>query len=471
MTEQIWIVDDDASIRWVLEKALSAEGYQVTCHDNADAMLRLVDSDSTPPEVLITDIRMPGTDGLQALQGLHDRLPELPVIVMTAYSDLEAAVASYSTGAFDYLPKPFDLDEVKSRVRSALAQKTADTPHSEPGSVTGIIGAAPAMQEVFRAIGRLSHSSVTVLINGASGTGKERVANALHHNSPRAQQPFVALNMAAIPHELIETELFGHERGAFTGANNRRAGRFEQADGGTLFLDEIGDMPMTAQTRLLRILQEGEFYRVGGATPVRVDVRIIAATHQDLERLVGDNSFREDLFYRINVIRIHLPVLADRAQDIALLARHFLADSAEEMGVSTKILTPATLTHLEQLPWPGNVRQLENICRWLTVMVPGTQVHIEDLPAEIRTDAPGANHTNQHWSTHLARWAERELASGHQDLLAQALPELERTLLVAALKHTNGKRQQAAKKLGLGRNTLARKLNELGISEAEFDDT
>lgn len=472
MTEQIWIVDDDRSIRWVLEKALAPEGYSLTCCADADDALNRLETGETPPDVLITDIRMPGTDGLRALQWLQTRFPELPVIVMTAHSDLDAAVASYREGAFEYMPKPFDLDEVKSMVRSALNRAAARTAAADTQALkmADIIGEAPAMQEVFRAIGRLSHSAVTVLINGASGTGKERVALALHRNSVRSEHPFVALNMAAIPRELIESELFGHERGAFTGANNQRVGRFEQANGGTLFLDEIGDMPLEIQTRLLRVLQEGEFHRVGGATPIRVDVRIVAATHQDLEQLVAEKTFRQDLFYRLNVIRVHMPTLAERKEDIALLARHFLASAAEEMEVEQKTLSEDVLARFRTLPWPGNVRQLENVCRWLTVMVSAAEVELDDLPDELSATAAGTSAgdgSGAEWAQQLSVWAGNALAAGHTDLLGQALPEFERTLSRVALQHTGGRREQAAKLLGWGRNTLTRKLNALGIDDAD----
>lgn len=472
MPEQVWVVDDDQSIRWVLEKALAPAGYQLTCCADADTALNRLETGEAPPDVLITDIRMPGTDGLRALQWLQNRFPELPVIVMTAHSDLDAAVASYRQGAFEYLPKPFDLNEVKSMVRRALTRSTPNAGVPDGLNVADIIGEAPAMQEVFRAIGRLGHSSVTVLINGPSGTGKERVALALHRNSVRADKAFVALNMAAIPRELIESELFGHERGAFTGANSQRIGRFEQASGGTLFLDEIGDMPLEVQTRLLRVLQEGEFYRVGGVTPIKVDVRIVAATHQDLEQLVTDKIFRQDLFYRLNVIRIHLPALADRKEDIALLAQHFLARAAEEMEVEQKTLSDEALAHFQALAWPGNVRQLENTCRWLTVMVSGAEIHLDDLPKELSLPVATASMDTAGgaaWSQQLSQWAEAELAAGHTDLLAQALPEFERTLLRVALNRTGGRREQAAKLLGWGRNTLTRKLKELGLNGENED--
>ena len=341
------------------------------------------------PDVLISDIRMPGTSGLDLLAKLREQYPRLPVIIMTAHSDLDSAVASYQGGAFEYLPKPFDVDEAVSLVKRAFQHAQEQKGLTEaPAAIARtpeIIGEAPAMQEVFRAIGRLSHSNITVLINGESGTGKELVAHALHRHSPRAASPFIALNMAAIPKDLMESELFGHEKGAFTGAVTLRRGRFEQADGGTLFLDEIGDMPADTQTRLLRVLADSEFYRVGGHTPVKVDVRIIAATHQNLETLVQEGKFREDLFHRLNVIRIHIPRLSDRREDIPTLARHFLSSAAQELAVEPKLLKSATESFLQNLPWPGNVRQLENTCRWITVMASGREVHIDDLPPELLT--------------------------------------------------------------------------------------
>lgn len=477
MSETVWVIDDDASIRWVLQKALAPEGYEVECFANADDVLNGLEAGGVVPDVLITDIRMPGTDGLKALKWLQKYHPRLPVIVMTAHSDLDAAIASYQGGAFEYLPKPFDIGAVRTAVRSALVvartHTDSDVAAQESAVSAEIIGSSPAMQEVFRAIGRLSQSSMTVLINGASGTGKERVARVLHRNSQRAKQPLVALNMAAIPRDLIESELFGHERGAFTGANAQRVGRFEQANGGTLFLDEIGDMPLEVQTRLLRVLQEGEFYRVGGTTAIKVDVRIIAATHQDLELRVAEKSFRADLFYRLNVIRIHLPDLAQRPEDIEQLTDYFLVEAAREVGGECKHLDAACRARFVRLPWPGNVRQLENVCRWLTVMVSGTQVHLDDLPPELQLfDAankgvprPEMGMEPGDWLVGLRQWAREELEAGHDKLLKQALPEFERVLLQEALKKTAGHRQQAAKLLGWGRNTLTRKLAELDIDE------
>ncbi|HLV16818.1 MAG TPA: nitrogen regulation protein NR(I) [Pseudomonas sp.] len=469
-SETVWIVDDDRSIRWVLEKALQQGGLTTESFDNADSLLGRLGRQQ--PDVIISDIRMPGTSGLEMLAQIRQRFPRLPVIVMTAHSDLDSAVASYQGGAFEYLPKPFDVDEAVSLVRRASQHAREQQVNSSPAATPHtpeIIGEAPAMQEVFRAIGRLSQSNITVLINGQSGTGKELVAQALHRHSPRAHAPFIALNMAAIPKDLMESELFGHEKGAFTGAANQRRGRFEQADGGTLFLDEIGDMPADTQTRLLRVLADGEFYRVGGHTPVKVDVRIIAATHQDLEALVREGKFREDLFHRLNVIRIHIPRLADRSEDIPALARHFLTAAARELSVEPKVLKPETEAYLRNLPWPGNVRQLENTCRWITVMASGREVHIDELPPELlgqqqpQPEAVG-------WEQGLRLWAEQALARGQQGLLDEALPAFERALIETALKHTAGRRRDAALLLGWGRNTLTRKIKELGMNVAGGDE-
>ncbi|RDB42550.1 nitrogen regulation protein NR(I) [Halomonas sp. DQ26W] len=463
---RVAVVDDDRAIRWVLERALAQPDLDVECIERADlALSRLLDD---PPDVLVTDIRMPGIDGLDLMSRVRDVHPDLPVIVMTAHSDLDSAVASYQGGAFEYLPKPFDVDEALALVRRAVAHaRERKRPVSVPeGLDAEIIGEAPAMQEVFRAIGRLSHSHITVLINGESGTGKERVARALHQHSPRAGKPFIALNMAAIPRDLIESELFGHEKGAFTGATAQRQGRFEQADGGTLFLDEIGDMPAETQTRLLRVLADGEFYRVGGHTPVKVDVRIIAATHQNLETLVEDGRFREDLFHRLNVIRVHLPKLAERREDIPRLASHFLAEAAKELTSDVKVLTKDAETHLTRLPWPGNVRQLENTCRWLTVMASGREVLVEDLPPELR-EPDAAESGNGDWRIAFRDWADRALAAGHTHLLEEAVPDFEKILIETALKHTGGRKGEAAELLGWGRNTLTRKLKTLLPALAE----
>ncbi|MCW8195394.1 nitrogen regulation protein NR(I) [Proteobacteria bacterium 005FR1] len=468
---QVWIIDDDRSIRWVLEKSLSQAGIQGNCFESADrAMLQLRRGEI--PDTVICDIRMPGTGGLEFLDLIHRDYPDLPVIIMTAHSDLDSAVAAYQGGAFEYLPKPFDVDEALAVTQRALAhaseRRSGGIP-DEPDVGGEIIGEAPAMQEVFRAIGRLSHSNITVLINGESGTGKELVARALHNHSPRRKNPFIALNMAAIPRDLIESELFGHEKGAFTGAGAQRTGRFEQANGGTLFLDEIGDMPSETQTRLLRVLADGEFYRVGGHTPIKVDVRIIAATHQNLEHLVESNRFREDLFHRLNVIRIHIPKLSDRSEDIPKLARHFFHTAANELSVEPKVLLPATEKYLCSLSWPGNVRQLENTCRWLTVMASGREVHVEDLPPEL-LDRKDNNAASGDWEQALRQWADQALARGQHDILSEAVPTFERSLIETALKHTAGRKRDAANLLGWGRNTLTRKLKELGMADYADND-
>lgn len=463
----VWIIDDDRSIRWVLEKALQQSGIETDCFDTGDKALAQLPHKK--PDAIISDIRMPGTNGLSLLANLHREYPNMPFIIMTAHSDLESAVSAYQGGAFEYLPKPFDVDEAVAVTQRALAhcrEQSQDLVVTAPEVTAEIIGEAPAMQEVFRAIGRLSQSNITVLINGESGTGKELVARALHRHSPRREGPFIALNMAAIPRDLIESELFGHEKGAFTGAASLRQGRFQQADGGTLFLDEIGDMPAETQTRLLRVLADGEFYRVGGHTPIKVDVRIIAATHQNLEHLVEENRFREDLFHRLNVIRIHLPKLADRREDIPKLAQHFFHKAAAELNVEPKMLTAEAETYLSSLPWPGNVRQLENTCRWITVMASGREVHVQDLPPELmsRKDAQAPSGD---WEKALRHWADQCLAGGQHDILSKAVPTFERALIETALKHTAGRKRDAANLLGWGRNTLTRKLKELGMADAD----
>lgn len=468
----VWIIDDDRSIRWVLEKAMDQAGISCRSFETGDAARRELVRGQ--PAALISDIRMPGIDGLELLRTVNRDYPELPVIIMTAHSDLDSAVASYQGGAFEYLPKPFDVDEVVEVTRRALSQtrQQATPAIIEEQPPTEMIGEAPAMQEVFRAIGRLSHSNITVLINGESGTGKELVAHALHRHSPRRNKPFIALNMAAVPKDLMESELFGHEKGAFTGAINQRQGRFEQADGGTLFLDEIGDMPHETQTRLLRVLADGMFYRVGGHTPVKVDVRIIAATHQDLAKLVQEHKFREDLFHRLNVIRILLPRLAERREDIPALARFFLNKAARELGVDAKMLMPETETCMSKLDWPGNVRQLENTCRWLTVMAPGREIHVSDLPAELlEQQAASGGAISGSWEQVLRLWAEQELSRGHERLLDTATPAFEKIMIESALKQTAGRRRDAAELLGWGRNTLTRKIKELGMFvEGEDED-
>lgn len=464
-TDVVWIVDDDNSIRWVLEKALEQAQLRSESFTRADELLAAMQHNQ--PTVIISDIRMPGIDGLELLNRIHEHYPDIPVIITTAHSDLESAVNSYQSGAFEYLPKPFDTDEAIAVVKRALKQarkNSSGAPTLTADPATEIIGEAPAMQEVFRAIGRLSQSNITVLINGESGTGKELVARALHRHSPRAEKPFIALNMAAIPRDLIESELFGHEKGAFTGATDRRQGRFEQADGGTLFLDEIGDMPAETQTRLLRVLANSEFYRVGGHTPTKVDVRIIAATHQDLEQLVAANKFREDLFHRLNVIRIHLPSLRQRSEDIPQLMQFFFKKAAKELNVSTKVLTTEAEQYLCTLAWPGNVRQLENTCRWISVMASGREVHIDDLPPELQNQpAEQAVIANDNWEQGLRKWASQALHKGQSNLLGEAAPQFERVLIETALQHTHGKKREAAELLGWGRNTLTRKLKELDL--------
>ncbi len=467
----VWIVDDDRSIRWVLERSMEQEGMAVNVFEHAESVLKAFVSDC--PDALITDIRMPGMDGLELLAKIQDQHPDLPVIVMTAHSDLESAVASYQGGAFEYLPKPFDVDEAVALVKRAISHAQEQASHhveAPPLPSTEIIGEAPAMQEVFRAIGRLSHSNITVLINGESGTGKELVAHALHQHSPRVQNPFIPLNMAAIPKDLIESELFGHEKGAFTGANTLRRGRFEQADGGTLFLDEIGDMPADTQTRLLRVLADGEFYRVGGHTPVQVDVRIIAATHQDLENLVQEGRFREDLFHRLNVIRVHLPKLSERREDIPRLAEFFLGKAAKELDVEPKILLQKTVDYMQDLSWPGNVRQLENTCRWITVMASGREVHLDDLPPELMEQKQSEQTGNSRWQSALNNWADQALSQGQKSILDTAVPEFEKVMIEVALKHTAGRRRDAAELLGWGRNTLTRKIKELNLETVNEDD-
>ena len=466
MTSEIWIAEDDRSLRWVMEKAIRREEMQVRSFENGEDLLEALND--SKPEIIISDIRMPGMDGLELLQRIHAEHQNLPIIITTAHSDLDSAVAAYQSGAFEYLPKPFDLEELIDVARRGISfakeQKTSAAVALSPQSE--IIGEAPSMQEVFRAIGRLSNSNITVLINGESGTGKELVAQALHKHSPRKNNKFIALNMAAIPHDLIESELFGHEKGAFTGAAQKREGRFEQANGGTLFLDEIGDMPSEAQTRLLRVLADGEFYRVGGHTAVKVDVRIIAATHQDLETLVTENRFREDLYHRLNVIRVHLPRLADRREDIPELMQHFFHSAAKELEMEPKALSPEAEEFLYSLPWPGNVRQLENICRWLTVMAAGREVLLSDLPPELRAEHAGKDAmVVGDWQDMLRKWADKALNSGSKDILSTAIPDFEQTMIEAALEYTGGRKKDAAQLLGWGRNTLTRKLQEYNLGK------
>ncbi len=461
----IWVIDDDRAMRWVLERAFEKAGIPVTTFDSAAVALR--ELERQVPAAILTDVRMPGMDGFEFLERIKADHPKLPIIIMTAHSDLQSAVGAYEKGAFDYLPKPFDVEEaVELARRACLAARgepalfAAESTAADPPF--RIIGKSPAMQEVFRAIGRLSNSSMTVLINGASGTGKELVAQALHEHSPRATGPFIALNMAAIPRELLEAELFGHEKGVFTGAYAMRKGRFEQAHKGTLFLDEIGDMPADLQTRLLRILSDGHFYRIGGYDPVQADVRIIAATHQDLEARVRNGEFREDLFHRLNVIRIHIPALHERSEDIPVLLHHFMQSSAKELETEPKQLVDEVVEYLSTLRWPGNVRQLENVCRWLTVMAAGNEIHIQDLPAQM---LEGEMTDMANWQSLLREWVDCELSKGSAAIWNRALPEFEAIMIRAAMKKTGGRRQKAAKLLGWGRNTLTRKIQELGLFE------
>ncbi len=457
----VWVVDDDDSIRWVLAKALTGAGYDVESHDSAESTLEMLKEKR--PDVVMTDIRMPGMSGLELAEQIQQRARGVPAIIMTAHTDLESALASYKSGAFEYLPKPFDIDEVLILVSRALDQSGAgnqdeveDLPAQED-----IIGEAPAMQEVFRVIGRLAKSHINVLIWGESGTGKELVARALHQHSPRSGEPFIPINTAAIPAELLESELFGHEKGAFTGAHERRAGRFEQADGGTLFLDEIGDMSLELQTRLLRVLSDKKFYRVGGRQQVAVNVRVLAATNQDLLLRVEQGKFREDLYHRLNVIRIELPALRERREDIPLLARFFLNQSASELQVDCKQLTNDAMDLLVVHEWKGNVRELENVCRWITVMAPGNNVGADELPREFLE--LGSAQVEDDWISALRRVVKRRLNQGHEEILSEFGPRFEAVLLEAALNHTQGHRQKAARCLGWGRNTLTRKLKELGL--------
>ena len=476
MNACVWIIDDDPSIRWVLEKALQKAGLETESFADADAALQRDRSEM--PDVVLTDLRMPGTQGFAFLDTMQKRHPALPVIVMTAHSDLENAVTAFAGGAFEYLAKPFDLADAVELVQRALRRRLGDTAESvEDDSKLDaeIVGQAPAMQGVYRAIGRLSRSEIPVLILGESGSGKELVARALHRHSPRARGPFIAINTAAIPSELLESELFGHERGAFTGALQTRKGRFEQAAGGTLFLDEIGDMPAALQTRLLRVLSDGSFYRVGGQQVLQANVRLLAATHQDLEAKVREGSFREDLYHRLHVVRLQIPPLRERREDIPLLARYFLRRAATELGTETKHLSPEAETWMEQWHWPGNVRQLENVCRWLTVMAPAQQVEVDDLPPELQhreTSGLEVGATpvpiEEAWIRDLQRDLEQRLRRGEEGILNVLGAQFERCCLETALRFTRGHKQRAAQKLGWGRNTLTRKLRELGIdSEAE----
>jgi len=468
MTHQheVWIVDDDHAIRWVLERALTQANIKTQSFDEAEkVMVRLR---TVEPDAIVTDIRMPGTDGFALLEYVNQNNPNLPVIIMTAYADLDRAVAAFQGGAFEYLPKPFDVDDAVSIVRRAVKNAPQLPAIDDAGAPANndamLIGSAPAMQEVFRAIGRLSKSNMTVLLTGESGTGKELVAQALHRHSTRAGNPFIAINTAAIPSELLESELFGHEKGAFTGATGQRLGRFEQADLGTLFLDEIGDMPADLQTRLLRVLADGEFYRVGGHQSVKVDVRVIAATHQNLDLRVEEGSFREDLYHRLNVIQLQLPALRERIEDISELAEHFLKSTAQELDIEPKRLRPAALDLFSRCQWPGNVRQLENVCRRATIMAPAHEIDIEDLPDELRAEASEQKlASGDDWEVTLKKWAEQQILSTTTPILDEAVPRFERIMIRVALAQTRGRRQDAARLLGWGRNTLTRKIKELNL--------
>jgi len=464
MMKPVWVIDDDRSIRWVFEKALAREGIPFKTFGLAQEALAALERDT--PQVLVSDIRMPGTSGLELLQSVKQKHPGLPVIIMTAYSDLESAVAAFQGGAFEYLPKPFDVDQAVELIRRALDESTREAGDEEAAAASPeILGQAPAMQEVFRAIGRLSNSNSTVLITGESGTGKELVARALHRHSPRAAKPFIAINTAAMPKDLLESELFGHERGAFTGAQAMRRGRFEQAEGGTLFLDEIGDMAPDLQTRLLRVLSDSHFYRVGGHQPLRANVRVIAATHQDLEARVRAGAFRDDLYHRLNVIRLRLPSLRERREDVPLLARHFLAKSARDLGVEAKRLSEGAVNYLAAQDWAGNVRQLENVCHWLTVMAPAQTVDVGDLPPELRESAAAGSDAD--WTAALQRHVERALVRGESNLMEVLSRDFEKILIAKALAHTGGRRIEAATLLGIGRNTITRKIAELGIEDKD----
>ena len=463
----VWIIDDDRSIRWVFEKALTRENIAFKAFSSAREALTALDEEV--PQVVVSDIRMPGESGLELLQQAKAKHPALPVIIMTAYSDLESAVTAFQGGAYEYLPKPFDVDHAVELIRRAMDESVRqDSTGEVVESMPEMLGQAPAMQEVFRAIGRLSQSHATVLITGESGSGKELVASALHRHSPRAGRPFIAINTAAIPKELLESELFGHERGAFTGAQNMRRGRFEQAEGGTLFLDEIGDMPQELQTRLLRVLSDGHFYRVGGHQPIKANVRVIAATHQDLEARVKQGLFREDLFHRLNVIRLRLPPLRERREDIPLLARHFLQKSARDLGVEPKRLSEATLNYIAMQDLPGNVRQLENLCHWLTVMAPAAMIEVKDLPPEMRSESVATG--TEDWAAALGREAELRLHRGETAIMDELTQQFERTLILKALAQTGGRRIEAAQLLGLGRNTLTRKIQELKLEPGRGEE-
>lgn len=481
MSEKIWVVDDDQSIRWVLQRALEKADMDVRMFEHAQDLLYALDSNEGSdkdsdghPQAIISDIRMPDMDGFTLLQRIQEHYPDLPVIIMTAHSDMDSAVSAYEKGAFDYLPKPFDINEATALAKRACKagrEKLEEKNGAQQGetiddneiSQQEIIGKSVAMQEMFRTIGRLSKTSLSVLVTGESGTGKELVAKALHTHSPRSDQPFIAINTAAIPKDLLESELFGHEKGSFTGAQAQRKGRFEQANNGTLFLDEIGDMPAELQTRLLRVLADSEFYRVGGTRPVKVDVRVVAATHQDLEEHVKAGSFREDLFHRLNVIRVHIPALRERGEDILLLLNHFLAQAAEEMQLEAKSLSTEVADYVQTLKWPGNVRQLENISRWLMVMASGREITLDDLPTDLRDKNSDTVSDHSDWETLLHENIVRRLNRGETRIFDEITPIFESVAVSAAMEKTGGRKKDASDLLGWGRNTLTRKLKELSL--------
>jgi len=459
---QVWVLDDDKSIRWVFEKALAKANITFECFSNTNEAINKFNHEK--PQAIISDIRMPGESGIDFLTKVKNKFPEIPIIIMTAYSDLDTAVTAFQKGAFEYIAKPFDISKVVNIIQQALeANNNKNLKGEELGDLPEIIGQAKSMQDVFRAIGRLSQSNAMVLLNGESGSGKELVAKAIHKNSHRKESPFIAINTAAIPNDLLEAELFGFEKGAFTGANAQRKGKFEQADQGTLFLDEIGDMPIDLQTRLLRVLSEGQFYRVGGQDLINVDVRVIAATHQDLETLVKSGQFREDLFHRLNVIRIKVPPLRERVEDIPLLSQYFLNKSANQLNVKLKSLSPEVIEYFKNLYWQGNVRQLENICHWLTVMAPGNVVNVSDLPAELNSEPVSSGSTSSNWQENLGREVSKILLTGEVNIFKDYTNIFEKELIIQALRYTNGRKVEAAKLLGIGRNTITRKIKELEI--------
>jgi len=464
--KKVWVLDDDKSIRWVFEKALSKANLPYQCFSNTNEAINQFNHET--PSVIVSDIRMPGESGIDFLTKVKEKFPLIPIIIMTAYSDLDTAVSAFQKGAFEYIAKPFDIDKVLEVINQALEQTTNIDNISEQSHniLPEIIGQAQSMQEVFRAIGRLSKSNATVLLNGESGSGKELVANAIHKNSDRYKSPFIAINTAAIPKDLLEAELFGHEKGSFTGAQNLRKGRFEQSNGGTLFLDEIGDMPMELQTRLLRVLSDGQFYRIGGQDSIIVDVRVIAATHQNLEELVKKGQFREDLFHRLNVIRITVPPLRKRVEDIPSLAGYFLVKSANQLKVAPKTLSTEVLDYFNNLEWRGNVRQLENVCHWLTVMSPGNKIMVSDLPSELKDEPLNLTNNSNEWQENLARDLSRQLLDGKSDLYSFFINQFEKIIIEKTLTHTKNRKLDAASILGIGRNTVTRKIKELKISRS-----